>query len=166
MSNTSTAQIKKTLNKAEFELYQSTTDRNIKDVTSYRLKLKQTRLKKLIDKYSTKKMASKRLLKSKGLDSGAESIRKAKLNLLKVALKNVDTAIKKVAKPLKPKTTKKAVKKKAAVKKVKPKKTVAKGTKSPKALVKRKKMVKSGVIRKQAHSKSRARRSQGKKDSR
>lgn len=97
--STSTAHARKTLNKSEFDLYQSTFGRNIANATPSRLKQKKSRLKKLIEKYSTLKMASKRALKSKGMDSGTESIRKAKLTLLKAALKNADSALKKALRP-------------------------------------------------------------------
>lgn len=147
----------KALNKPDEEFYES---------TSSWLKQEKIKLAKLIDKYSIKIMANIKTLAARGVNIEKELKGLEKLPILKKTLKNTDLLINKMLTLLVSKASKKTDKKKNQKKKVKSSKPEFQEIKSPKALVKSKKLLRSGIIRKQAHAKSRTRRSQGKKDSR
>lgn len=115
--STSKARARKHLNKAEFELYSSLEKGRIGSLTEYRLKQKDSRLKRLRSKYATQKRTQKRDLKAKGFDASAENNRKIKLSLIDEMLKNVDMAKKKLKAASKKKVVKKKVVKKKTSKK-------------------------------------------------
>jgi hypothetical protein len=154
----------KRLTKSEYALYLSSEARHLEKMTRYQIDLKLKRLQKEINKLKDEKLKIKRVFKSAGMEAEKLIKSKTKLKFLNEAFKRLKAKIKAIGTPSK----KVAVKKKSPLKKSPIKKVTAKKTrvevKTPKT--KKKSMRNTGVIRKQAHSSSRDKRSQARKDSR
>lgn len=147
----------KRLTKSEYALYLATEARHLEKMTRRQIDLKMKRLQKEIAKLKVNKVKIEKVLKSAGME--AEKLMKSKTKL-----KFFNEALKRLKKQIQALTTgPKKAKKKAQTKKVTSKKssTLANTPKTKKTTLRN-----TGTIRKQAHSSSRNRRAQGKKDSR
>ena len=171
------AHARKTLNKAEFELFSSTLDKRLSETNTYNLKRKVQRLKKLRSKYLTQKRGQKRLTKGKGLGV-QETNRRAKLALIQDMLGRVENflkqqlaqekkqqGIKRSKKPnIKKTTARKALRK--AKKATRETNIATTAKKAPKGLIKSQKLARAGIRRQQGHSSGRTKRQQGRRDGR
>lgn len=147
----------KRLTKSEYALYLATEARYLEKMTRRQIDLKVKRILKEILKLKDNKQKIERVFKSAGIEAEKLMKSKTKLKYFNEALKRLKKQIQAISSPSKP-TNKKIRAKKVISKK---KSILASTPKTKKTTLRN-----TGTIRKQAHSSSRNRRAQGKKDSR
>ncbi len=160
----------KVLTKSEYALYFASSHPDFKKVTEKSLKSKLQRTEKILEKLKTQKMTTKRVNKKANLATDAVQKRKKKIKYFTEAQKNFKSLIKETKKiEASPKV---AVKEKSKPRLIKEAKAFSVTSKQKatdqniKSNAKQSKFTKSGFERKLAHSSSRNRRHQGRKDSR
>ena len=147
----------KKLTKSEYALYLATEARHLEKMTRRQIDLKMKRLQKEIAKLKINIVKIEKVIKSAGVEAEKLMKSKTKLKFFNEALKRLKKQIQAIA------TGSKKTKKKPQVKKVTSKKS---STLSTTTHMKKTTLRNTGTIRKQAHSSSRDRRAQGRRDSR
>jgi acetate kinase len=146
------------LTKSEYALYLASEAKHLKKMTRRQIDLKMKKIQKEIEKLKANMAKIDKVIKSAGVEAEKLMKSKTKLKFFNEALKRLKKQIMAISSP-----AKKVNKKKPTTKKVTSKKNTL-INKSPKT--RKTTLRNTGVVRKQAHSSSRNKRSQGKRDSR